>query len=96
MEDGTLDAPLPDSTTPTVQTYTLAQVATHGGEQSCWSAINGSVYDLTSWISQHPGGDRNILKICGRDGSSAFNGQHGDNTQAQTTLKEFYIGTLVQ
>lgn len=96
MEDGTLDATLPDTTTPTVQTYTLAQVSTHNSEQNCWSAVNGNVYNLTSWISQHPGGDRAILKICGSDGSSAFNGQHGDNVQAQTALKEFYIGTLVQ
>jgi cytochrome b involved in lipid metabolism len=36
----------------------------HTEEASCWTTVNGIVYDLTAFINKHPGGDKNILKIC--------------------------------
>jgi cytochrome b involved in lipid metabolism len=74
----------------------MAQVAQHNNASSCWSAINGKVYDLTNWISQHPGGPEHILSICGIDGSSAFNAQHAGNAQVEAVLQQFYIGDLSQ
>lgn len=59
------------------KSYTKAEVATHATTASCWTIINGNVYDVTSWISQHPGGSQAIKGLCGIDGSAAFNGQHG-------------------
>ncbi len=82
--------------TPSLQSYTMAEVAKHGSETSCRSAINGNVYDLGAFISQHPGGDRNILKICGIDGSMAFEGKHGGQTRPEKTLAWFMIGTLAK
>ncbi|MEK9179046.1 MAG: cytochrome b5-like heme/steroid binding domain-containing protein, partial [Patescibacteria group bacterium] len=55
--------------------YTLANVSGHVDAESCWTIVNGSIYDLTAWVSQHPGGEEKILSICGKDGSAAFNGQ---------------------
>ena len=84
-----------DSTASTgAKSYTMAQVALHNDASSCWSVINGNVYDLTSWISQHPGGPEHILGICGADGSAAFNHQHGGQSQPTQILQSFYIGTL--
>jgi cytochrome b involved in lipid metabolism len=74
--------------------YTLADVAQHSGSSSCWTTINGNVYDLTSWISEHPGGEGPILSICGRDGTQAFDGQHGSDPRAQGMLATFKIGVL--
>jgi cytochrome b involved in lipid metabolism len=76
------------------KSYTLAQVATHKDSASCWTAINGGVYDLTSWISQHPGGEGAILSICGKDGSAAFNAQHGGQSRPEQELATFKIGSL--
>jgi len=78
------------------KSYTLAQVAQHNSSSSCWSAINGKVYDLTSWIGQHPGGQQAILIICGKDGSSAFNDQHGGQSRPVNELAGFAIGALAQ
>lgn len=78
----------------TTASYTLTQVAQHGSSTSCWSTINGKVYDLTNWIDQHPGGPEHILAICGKDGSSDFNQQHGGDAQVESILQQFYIGTL--
>lgn len=74
--------------------YTLAEVAAHGDATSCWSAINGNVYDLTKWIAQHPGGEGAILSICGKDGSTAFNNQHGGQSRPESILSNYIIGAL--
>jgi len=74
--------------------YTLADVAKHADANSCWSAVNGKVYDLTKWINQHPGGANRILAMCGKDASAAFNGQHGGQARPEKELAGFEIGTL--
>ncbi len=88
--------PTPTPTpTPAPQGYTLAQVATHDSASSCWTAINGKVYDLTSWISKHPGGRAAILSLCGRDGSAAYNDQHAGERRPANELAGFYLAPLL-
>ena len=77
-------------------TFTLSDVATHNTEEDCYAAINGNVYNLTAWIKKHPGGDRAILSICGKDGSSAFNGQHGGDAKPERILAGFEVGALTK
>lgn len=89
--------PLPNPTptpTPTVTTYTMSEVQAANSLSKCWSVISGKVYNLTSWINQHPGGSRAIMGLCGKDGTSMFMAQHDGDTQPQTKLKSFYIGDL--
>ncbi len=89
----TTPPPAPTSGT-TTKSYTLAEVAVHKDSKSCWTAINGGVYDVTAWISQHPGGSGPILALCGKDGSSAFDNQHGGQRRPEQELAGFKIGTL--
>lgn len=81
---------------PAVSGITMAQVAEHNTAASCWSVVNGNVYDLTSWIENHPGGKKRILAMCGVDGSVAYNGEHGFDEKALGALAGFKIGVLVQ
>ena len=74
------------------KTFSITDVAKHKSALSCWSIINGKVYDLTSWIGQHPGGPQRILSICGSDGSFVFNDQHGGQRRPERELAGFYIG----
>ncbi len=76
------------------QSITLSQIAAHSTRSSCWSAINGGVYDLTSWIPNHPGGEQAILSMCGKDGSNGFDRQHGGQSRPLAILAGFKIGTL--
>jgi cytochrome b involved in lipid metabolism len=82
------------ATTTNNKSYTLAEIATHATGADCWSTINGNVYNLTSWISKHPGGAKAIISLCGRDGSSDFNGQHGGQRRPANELAGFDIGVL--
>ena len=75
-------------------TFTAAQVAQNSDATSCWASVDGSVYDLTEWISEHPGGSREIEALCGTDATAAFQRQHGSNAEAQRELAGFKIGEL--
>lgn len=81
--------------TPALKSFTLADVALHGDATSCFTAIDGNVYDLTAWISKHPGGQKAILGICGKDGSGAFNRKHGGAEKQALILASFKLGVLV-
>lgn len=81
---------------PSVKQYTVAEVSTHNSAASCWSAINGSVYDLTSFVSRHPGGSAAIKSLCGIDGTAAFSGQHGGDQRPASELAGLKIGILAK
>jgi uncharacterized membrane protein len=75
-------------------TYTMAQVATRDTASDCWVAIDGNVYDLTSWVAQHPGGAAAITGLCGTDGTAAFQGQHSGQSGPERSLSSFLVGAL--
>lgn len=77
-----------------VLVFSMAQVSAHNSAPGCWTVINGSVYDLTTWIDRHPGGPEAIMGLCGSDGTDAFNRQHGRSRGAQYALGLLKIGTL--
>lgn len=100
-DDGVVATPVTtknnSTATPTpTATYTLTQVKTHNTASNCWTTINGSVYNVTPWINQHPGGAQAIISLCGIDGSAAFNGQHGGQARPASELASFKIGSLVK
>lgn len=78
----------------TATSYTLADVKLHNTKTSCWTAVMGSVYDVTPWITQHPGGSSTIIGMCGIDASAAYNGQHGGASRPASELASFKIGVL--
>jgi cytochrome b involved in lipid metabolism len=42
-----------------------AEVAKHNNKKSCWIVLESNVYDVTSFLSKHPGGAAIILKQAG-------------------------------
>jgi cytochrome b involved in lipid metabolism len=82
------------TTQASTNSFTMAEVAKHNTEADCWSAINGSVYDLSTWVSRHPGGSNPIIKLCGTDGSASFTKKHGGSSKAQSALVLLKIGAL--
>jgi hypothetical protein len=80
--------------TPTIAGYTMAQVKANNSARSCWTAIDGFVYNLTSWISSHPGGAGAILFLCGTDGTNAFKAQHEQQARPAVRLDGYKLGPL--
>lgn len=79
-----------------LSTITMAQVAQHTSASGCWTIIDGNAYDLTTWIPQHPGGERAILSLCGKDGTEAFRNQHDHAQRQEDILAGFLLGPVVQ
>lgn len=81
------------------KTYTTAEVAQHNSVEDCWMIIGSGVYNLTSFLRQHPGGVQSMAKYCGQDGTQGFEtmdrGRGQSHSSSASQLKEDYkIGTL--
>lgn len=85
--------------------FTTEEVAAHNTENDCWIIIGGSIYDVTTFIPAHPGGEE-ILRACGTDGTVLFQTRttedgetvgsgtpHSSNAISQ--LGPLYVGDLV-
>jgi cytochrome b involved in lipid metabolism len=80
--------------------FTTEEVSERNSRDSCWTIINGGVYDITRYISRHPGGEEEILKACGNNSTNLFNGSDsngrpgGHSGSAQSQLESFKIGVV--
>ncbi|MFA6467004.1 MAG: fibronectin type III domain-containing protein [Patescibacteria group bacterium] len=74
--------------------YTLQQVQAHNTSTNCWVIVNNKVYNLTNYITQHPGGAAAITSLCGTNGTAAFSGQHSGNATANAQLNNYFLGNL--
>ena len=55
---------------------TAIELAAHCTRESCWVAIAGEVYDVTSFLASHPGGAGAVLGAAGTDASAQFTAFH--------------------
>ncbi|KAK3277526.1 hypothetical protein CYMTET_14472 [Cymbomonas tetramitiformis] len=77
-----------------VKSYTAKEVAQHATRDDCWIILDNKVYDVTSYVDEHPGGDA-ILNHAGADSTEGFHGpQHP--TRVFDIIEDFYIGNLVE
>jgi len=78
-------------------TFTLDDVAKHASQNDCWMAIEGNVYNVTDFVSTHPGGEA-ILQGCGKDATGIFNTRPNDGSshsgRARTMLEKYLVGSL--
>lgn len=89
--------------TDTIKPITSQEVSQHNTKDDCWTIISGNVYDITSYVSKHPGGSV-IQKACGIDGTMQFttrmsgSGNTGSGTphssSAKRILEQFKLGPV--
>ncbi|PWN88910.1 putative cytochrome b5 [Acaromyces ingoldii] len=75
------------------KTFEADEVKKHTSEQSAWVVVDGGVYDVTSFLDDHPGGKKILLRNCGKDSSEAFWTYHSEKVLAKTAAK-MKIGDL--
>lgn len=44
----------------------------HRRKDDAWTAINGKVYNMTPYLPYHPGGEKELMRVAGRDGTKLF------------------------
>ncbi|CZT23888.1 probable glycolate oxidase [Ramularia collo-cygni] len=69
------------------KTFTYQQIQEHRSKESCWVALYGNVYDVTSFLSEHPGGSKIILQLAGTDATEEYDPIHPPGT-LETSLPE--------
>lgn len=84
----------PGTVTTDPAVWTADEVAQHATVDDCWTVIDGAVYDVTPFVSRHPGGASAISTICGGDGTSLFAGQHGSASAPNAQLDSLKIGLV--
>jgi cytochrome b involved in lipid metabolism len=72
----------------------MDKVKLNNTDRSCWSVVDGNVYDLTRWINSHPGGAGAIRSMCGVDGTRAFLNQHEGRREPIQRLSMYLLGPL--
>ncbi|ETS86825.1 hypothetical protein PFICI_00653 [Pestalotiopsis fici W106-1] len=53
-----------------------AEVAKHNTSKSCYIVLRGNVYDVTSYLEEHPGGAAILLTNAGQDATAEFSKIH--------------------
>ena len=61
--------------------FSLEEVAQHNSPTDCWLIVRRKVYDVTSWVPRHPGGDLIFVKA-GRDCTHLFDSYHPLSTRS--------------
>ncbi|KNC49681.1 delta 6-fatty acetylenase [Thecamonas trahens ATCC 50062] len=73
------------------QTYSASEVAQHGTMDDFWIIIHDEVYDITSFVSKHPGGPV-IEPYAGLDATDVFDAMHPE--WVTKWLPPYRIGSL--
>ncbi|CAD8173246.1 unnamed protein product [Paramecium pentaurelia] len=74
---------------------TIDEVAKHNTINSAWIVINSKVYDVTKYLNKHPGGQEEIMKGVGSDGTALFMQNH-PWVNAHYLLEQFQVGFLIE
>jgi cytochrome-b5 reductase len=52
--------------------FTHEEVKVHNSPNDAWIIIHNNVYDVSKYLSTHPGGVSILLNKCGQDGTESF------------------------
>ncbi|XP_059120033.1 cytochrome b5 type B [Peromyscus eremicus] len=78
---------------PSVTYFRLEEVAKRNSAEETWMVIHGRVYDITRFLSEHPGGEEVLLEQAGADATESFE-DVGHSPDAREMLKQYYIGDV--
>ncbi|OJJ95693.1 hypothetical protein ASPACDRAFT_81785 [Aspergillus aculeatus ATCC 16872] len=74
--------------------FDAAEVAKHNTAESCWVILYGKVYDVTNFLSDHPGGAKIILKLAGKDATEEYDPIHPPGLLEENLKPENFLGTI--
>lgn len=76
-----------------VKYFTLEEIRTHNLSKDTWLIIHDKVYDITSFLEEHPGGEEVLFEQAGADATESFE-DVGHSTDAREMLDQYFLGEL--
>lgn len=76
-----------------IKTYTFEEVAAHNTRDDLWVVYEGKVYDITSYLDEHPGGEEVVLDCAGQDATGPFD-DIGHSDDAREVLEKLLVGKV--
>merc|ERR1712013_958621 len=73
--------------------YTMEEVAKHNQKGDVWVVLSGRVLNVSSFLSQHPGGELAILTFAGKDATAEFDMIHPPDV-VEKYAPDAIIGTV--
>jgi len=75
--------------------FSRAEVAKHNRLSDAWIIIDDKVYNVTTWVPYHPGGEKVLVNVFGKDATLDFrNVQH--SYMARDQLTTLCIGFVLE
>lgn len=72
---------------------TQEELQKHNKREDCWTCIRGMVYNVTPYMDYHPGGEEELMKAAGIDGTELFDQVHRW-VNYESMLKECLVGRM--
>jgi cytochrome b involved in lipid metabolism len=74
----------------------MEEIAKHKTVDSLWIVIEDKVYDITSFLEEHPGGQKPLLKYAGTNATEKFNSvsMHIESVILPELLEKICIGSV--
>ncbi|KAM9424708.1 cytochrome b5 reductase 4 [Pholidichthys leucotaenia] len=72
---------------------TQEELQKHNKREDCWTCIRGMVYNVTPYMDYHPGGEEELMKAAGIDGTDLFDQVHRW-VNYESMLKECLVGRM--
>uniref|UniRef100_Q68EJ0-2 Isoform 2 of Cytochrome b5 reductase 4 n=1 Tax=Rattus norvegicus TaxID=10116 RepID=Q68EJ0-2 len=72
---------------------TEEELKKHNKKDDCWICIRGFVYNVSPYMEYHPGGEDELMRAAGADGTDLFNEVHRW-VNYESMLKECLVGRM--
>ncbi|KAM4632690.1 cytochrome b5 reductase 4 isoform 2-T2 [Polymixia lowei] len=72
---------------------TEEELKKHNKRDDCWTCIRGMVYNITPYMDYHPGGEDELMRAAGIDGTDLFDQVHRW-VNYESMLKECLVGRM--
>ncbi|QRD07310.1 hypothetical protein JI435_124980 [Parastagonospora nodorum SN15] len=73
--------------------YTYSDVSEHNTKKDLFIVVHDKVYNASSFVDEHPGGEEVLLDVGGQDSTEAFE-DVGHSDEAREILDGMLVGTL--
>ncbi|BCS20562.1 cytochrome b5-like heme/steroid binding domain-containing protein [Aspergillus puulaauensis] len=72
---------------------TFKEIADHNTKKDLYMVVHDKVYDCSSFVDEHPGGEEVLLDVGGQDATEAFE-DVGHSDEAREILEGLHVGNL--